>query len=158
LYSYQHTNNADNLPTLNGIGVSHEASPWIGDRERFVMMPQLINAINTAPHTNRDGSNGRQLPFLHDNEIAKPDYYSVTFQNKMRVELTPSSHSAIMRITYPSTQNFGSLIFTSGTEGVKGSKFVFGNDTIYHDINAFTGYVDNGSSSADDNGGDHPSH
>ncbi|MEN0072601.1 MAG: discoidin domain-containing protein, partial [Propionicimonas sp.] len=44
LYAYHQSNNSDNKPTLQGIGISHEPSPWMGDREQLAVMPTLDTA------------------------------------------------------------------------------------------------------------------
>jgi putative alpha-1,2-mannosidase len=76
----------------------------MGDREQFNIMPSILDTVNSTP-------DGRKLSFVHENEIAKPDYYSVTFDNGIQTEIAPASHSAIFRITSPSDKT--SLIFDS---------------------------------------------
>src|SRR5699024_7950101 len=39
LYSYQEDNNKDNYPELQAFSLSHEPSPWMGDRQTFQVMP-----------------------------------------------------------------------------------------------------------------------
>ncbi|KIF77365.1 alpha-mannosidase [Streptomyces sp. 150FB] len=95
LYEYAHGNNADNLPTLQAFSASHEPSPWMGDRQTFQMMPSVATGTPDADRT------ARALPFRHENEVAKPHYYGVTFENGLKTELTPTDHAAMMRVTYP---------------------------------------------------------
>jgi putative alpha-1,2-mannosidase len=76
----------------------------MGDREQFNIMPSILPTVDSTP-------DGRKLPFLHENEIARPDYYSVTFDNGIQTEIAPASHSAIFRITSPGNKT--SLIFDS---------------------------------------------
>jgi putative alpha-1,2-mannosidase len=76
----------------------------MGDREQFNIMPSILSAVDSTP-------DGRKLSFVHENEIAKPDYYSVIFDNGIKTEIAPASHSAIFRIT--SSGNTTSLIFDS---------------------------------------------
>ncbi len=104
LYEYQHANNADNRPTLQAFGFSHEPSPWMGDRQTFQVMPALATAA--APDANRTR---RALPFRHDHETARPYYYGVTFDNGLRTEIAPTDHAALMRFTFK--DGGGSLIF-----------------------------------------------
>ncbi|AXG80926.1 GH92 family glycosyl hydrolase [Streptomyces paludis] len=95
LYEYSRANNADNLPTLQAFGASHEPSPWMGDRGTFQLMPSTAAGPPDASRT------ARALPFRHENETAKPHYYGVTFENGLRTELAPTDHAAMVRITYP---------------------------------------------------------
>jgi predicted alpha-1,2-mannosidase len=92
LYEYQRANNADNLSTLQAFAASHEPSPWMGDRQTFQVMPSA-----QTPTTNRGA---RALAFRHQNEIAKPHYYGVTFENGMRTEIAPTDHAAMFRFTF----------------------------------------------------------
>ena len=102
LYRYQESNDANNLPTLQAFAVSHEPSPWMGDRQTFQVMP----SPNATPVVSRTT---RALEFSHDNETAKPYYYGVTFTNGMKTEIAPTDHAAEFRFTF--TGNSSSLIF-----------------------------------------------
>ncbi|MDT4986004.1 MAG: hypothetical protein QOI74_98, partial [Micromonosporaceae bacterium] len=62
LYEYNRMNNADNLPTLQALAVSHEPSPWMGDRQTFQVMPSGATGTPDASRT------GRALAFHHENE------------------------------------------------------------------------------------------
>ncbi|MFI8851209.1 GH92 family glycosyl hydrolase [Streptomyces sp. NPDC053499] len=95
LYEYARRNNADNLPTLQALGASHEPSPWMGDRQTFQVMP---SAAKGTPDVSRTA---RALPFRHSEETARPHYYGVTFTNGLRAEVTPADHAAMMRFTFP---------------------------------------------------------
>ncbi|MEV5970116.1 GH92 family glycosyl hydrolase [Streptomyces sp. NPDC051921] len=95
IYEYARGNNADNLPTLQALSVSHQPSPWMGDRQTFQVMP---SAAAGAPPTDRAA---RALPFRHANETAKPHHYGVAFENGLKAEIAPADHAAVMRFTYP---------------------------------------------------------
>ena len=103
LYEYSRLNSdTNNLPMLQAFTVTHEPSPWMGDRQTFQVMP----AATGTP----DGMRGtRALEFRHDNETARPYYYGVTFENGMRTEFSPTDHAAVFRFTF--TGNASSLIF-----------------------------------------------
>ncbi|WP_433858682.1 GH92 family glycosyl hydrolase [Streptomyces kronopolitis] len=103
LYEYARKNNTDNLPTLQAFSASHEPSPWMGDRQTFQVMPSVADGTPDASRT------GRALPFHHGNEVAKPHYYGVTFDNGLKTEITPTDHAALMRFTFPGDR--ASLIF-----------------------------------------------
>ncbi len=95
LYTYQRDNNGENLPTLQAFGLSHEPSPWMGDRQTFQVMPSPATGV---PAANRDA---RALAFRHANEVARPYYYGVTFENQIRGEIAPTDHAALLRFTFP---------------------------------------------------------
>src|SRR5690625_2104413 len=94
LYSYNEGNNDDNLPTLQAFSLSHETSPWMGDRQTFQVMPSDAEG---KPEVTRDT---RALAFKHENEIAQAHYYGVTFENGIETEMTPTDHAAVFRYTF----------------------------------------------------------
>ena len=95
LYEYARANNADNLPDPPGVRASHEPSPWMGDRQTFQVMPSTRRARRTPT------GSARALPFRHENEIARPYYYGVTFDNGIKAEIAPTDHAAMLRFTFP---------------------------------------------------------
>ena len=103
IYEYHRRNNADNRPTLQALSLSHEPSPWMGDRQSFQILP---SAVEGTPNANRTA---RALAFQHENEIARPYYYGVKFDEGIQAELTPTDHAAIFRFTFPGDN--ASLIF-----------------------------------------------
>lgn len=127
-YSYAASNNSANLPTIQGFGISHEPSPWMGDRNQFSVMPA------TASGTPNAAVSTRAMAFSHDDEIAQPDYYGVTFTNGLRGEMTPTDHGGIMRFTYPGATGQVMLDTVAGS-----GAFTFNAD------GTVTGWVDNGS-------------
>ncbi|MEU0370519.1 GH92 family glycosyl hydrolase [Streptomyces sp. NPDC006283] len=126
LYEYSRGNNADNLPTVQAFSISHEPSPWMGDRQTFQVMP---SAAANVPDTSRTA---RALPFRHENETARPHHYGVTFENGLRAEMTPTDHAAMMRFTYPGDD--ASVIFDNVTKE--------GGLTLDPATRSFTGYSD----------------
>ena len=126
-YSYAASNNADNLPSLQGIGVSHEPSPWMGDRNQLAIMPSP-NASPTSSLT------GRALTFKHSDEVAQPDLYSVKFTNGLKTEVTPSDHGGVYRFTF--TGSTGSVLLDKVAG--KSSLHVAADGTV-------SGWVDGGS-------------
>jgi predicted alpha-1,2-mannosidase len=126
LYNYASTNNADNLPEMQAIGLSHEPSPWMGDRQTFQLMP---SAAAGTPDTSRTG---RALAFRHDNEEARPYEYGVTFENGLKAQVAPTDHAAMMRFTYPGDD--ASVVFDNVSQQ--------GGLTLDKDTGTFTGYSD----------------
>ncbi|WP_262062510.1 GH92 family glycosyl hydrolase [Streptomyces sp. STR69] len=108
LYDYARANNDANLPTLQALSLSHEPSPWMGDRQTFQVMP---SAASGTPNTD---PNARELAFKHENETARPYYYGVTFENGLKAEMAPTDHAASLRFTYPGDD--ASVIFDNVTE------------------------------------------
>ncbi len=94
LYQWSRQNNAANRPTIQAFSASHEPSPWMGDRQTFQLMPSSAAGV---PDANRGN---RALAFGHENEVAKPYYYGVTFDNGMKTELAPTDHAALFRFTF----------------------------------------------------------
>lgn len=125
LYTYQQANNTENLPEIQAFSLSHETSPWMGDRQTFQVMP----FASEKPSANR---NERALPFKHENEIAKPHYYSVTFENGIRTEITPTNRAAMFKFTF--TDEKSNLIF----DNVDNNGGLF----LQPDQKIITGYTD----------------
>jgi predicted alpha-1,2-mannosidase len=95
LYQYQDRNGDDNRPRIEAFQLSHEPSPWMGERQTFQVMP--AQAESGAPALKRET---RALSFTHDEETAHPDYYGVHFDNGIRTEITPTDHAALFRFTF----------------------------------------------------------
>ncbi|HYJ67072.1 MAG TPA: GH92 family glycosyl hydrolase, partial [Nocardioidaceae bacterium] len=70
-------------------------SPWMGDRQTFQVMP---SAQSGEPAT---GKSARSLALSHADEVAKPYYYGVDFDNGVSAEMAPTDHAAIMRFGFP---------------------------------------------------------
>ncbi|WP_198651603.1 GH92 family glycosyl hydrolase [Dyella sp. C11] len=104
IYQYQDHNGPDNHPRIQAFALSHEPSPWMGDRQTFQVMPAAV--ASGAPPLDRDA---RALGFTHDHEIARADLYQVTFDNGITTAMTPTNHAAIMRFTF--TGDRSQLVF-----------------------------------------------
>ena len=116
LYEYARANNDDNLTRLQGVGISHETSIWMGDSNQLVFMP------STSASTTNAGFSERAVPFSHEDEVASPEYYSVELRDPanpavksgLRVQVAPSNHGAVLNFTYPSSQSTGTLLIDGG--------------------------------------------
>jgi predicted alpha-1,2-mannosidase len=104
-YNYSTNNDAQNRPELQALAISHQPSTWVNDRDTFQVMPGAGTA-GAAPDMTRTG---RQLPFSHSDEVARPHYYGVTFANGIKAEMTPTDHAAVFRFTF--TGNSSNLVF-----------------------------------------------
>jgi predicted alpha-1,2-mannosidase len=95
LYQYQAHNGADNRPRLQAFALSHEPSPWMGDRQTLQLMPEAQS--DGVPVLDRAA---RSLSFSHDHETARADGYRVAFDNGLVTEMTPTDHAAMFRFTF----------------------------------------------------------
>ncbi|MEO7754348.1 MAG: GH92 family glycosyl hydrolase [Terracoccus sp.] len=130
-YYWQARNNAANLPVLQGLAVSHEPSPWMGDRNQLSVMPSAASGTPTG------SASGRGLAFDHATEVARPDYYKAELAGGIRAETAPADHGGVMRFTFPAGKSTGHLVLDT----------VDNNGTFTVDASAgtMTGWVDNGS-------------
>ena len=101
LYQYHRHNNAENRPELQAFALSHEPSPWMGDRHTFQVMPSLGQI--TADRKRR------ALAFGHENETDRPHHYGVRFDNGITTDIAPTDHAALFRFTFPG--GHGNLLF-----------------------------------------------
>ncbi|WP_328526945.1 GH92 family glycosyl hydrolase [Kribbella sp. NBC_00359] len=127
-YEYHRANNADNRPELQGLAFSHQPSPWMGDRDQLTIMPVAAAEPLGDPAE-------RAAAFSHDDEIARPDVYSVDLITGVRAELAPTDHGAIFRFTFPADAPGRHLVFDTIDE----------NGAFAYDGTALTGWVENGS-------------
>ena len=95
LYRWHEHNGADNRPRLQALSISHQPSPWMGDRQTFQVMPSAAGGV---PDADRER---RALSFSHDNELARPYAYRVDFDAGIRAEIAPTERAAIFRFRFP---------------------------------------------------------
>ncbi|RZU18788.1 putative alpha-1,2-mannosidase [Kribbella rubisoli] len=126
-YEYHRANNADNRPELQGLTFSHQPSPWMGDRDQLTIMPVAAASPLGDPVE-------RAVAFSHDDEVARPDLYSVALANGVRAELAPTDHGAIFRFTFPADAAGRHLVFDTIDE----------NGAFSYDGTALAGWVENG--------------
>ncbi|MFE7405015.1 GH92 family glycosyl hydrolase [Isoptericola sp. NPDC057559] len=135
LYEYHRANDHRNRPVLQGFGVSHQPSPWMGDRNQLVVQPAAGPGVPTA------ALGARGLPFDHADETARPDLYAVTFADGLTLAAAPTDHGGVLRFGFP-----------AGTPGAAGHVLL---DTVTtaagaarldaHPDGTVTGWVDDGS-------------
>lgn len=135
-YHYQAQNNSANLPVLQGLGISHEPSPWMGDRNQVSVMPSTADGVPTG------SASGRGLPFDHATEVARPDYYKVELAGGaagggIRAEVTPADHGGVYRFTFPESAATGHVVVDTRDDN--------GRFTVAPGSAELTGWVDNGS-------------
>ncbi|WP_083450455.1 GH92 family glycosyl hydrolase [Luteipulveratus mongoliensis] len=130
-YSYQSENNADNKPVLQGLAISHEPSPWMGDRNQLSVMPSLATGVPSGEPAKRG------LAFDHATEVARPDYYKAELAGGITAETAPGDHGGVYRFTFPSSASKGSLILDTVSDK--------GSFTVTPGSKVVTGWVDDGS-------------
>ena len=80
---------------IRGIKQTHQPSPWINDYGQFALMPTTRTVFK---------EDDRASWFSHKAEIATPYYYKVYLADwDVVAELTPTERAALMRLTYPAT-------------------------------------------------------
>ncbi|WP_431217973.1 GH92 family glycosyl hydrolase [Puia sp. P3] len=80
-------------PTIRGFGQTHQCSPWVSDYAVFSLMPVTGRLVTDQ--------NARATGFHHSRETGNPDYYTVTLDDSIKVEMTPTERGAHMRFSYP---------------------------------------------------------
>lgn len=127
LYRWSEHNGADNRPRLQALSISHQPSPWMGDRQTFQVMPSATRGI---PEADRER---RALSFSHEKELARPHTYRVDFDNGIRAEIAPSERAAIFRFRFPRDGD-ANLLFDNVDER--------GGLTLDADAQTLAGYTD----------------
>jgi len=111
LYHWNERNNADNRPQLQALALSHEPSPWMGDRQTFQVMPSLDRGVPEADRAKR------ALSFSHDQEQARPYRYAVRFDNGIAAAIAPTDHAAVFRFDFPQEGDANLLFDNVDTRG-----------------------------------------
>ena len=121
-WKYQYSAN-----TIRGFQEVHQCSPWMGDYGVFSLMPVTGNLVVNEHE--------RASLFSHTNEIAKPHYYKVKFDNGITTEISPTERAAHFRFSFP--KNGNACVVLDGYTKMSSVKIDPKNRQI-------TGYVDNG--------------
>ena len=130
-YRYQQGGDRRNRPLLQGIAVTHQPSPWMGDRNRFQLMPLTGGTPDASPA-------GRAVPFSHAAETARPDLYAVRLADGTRLRLSPTDHGAILEVSFPAGARGRHLLL----EGLDEQARIDLAGAVFD--GHFTGWVDNG--------------
>lgn len=78
---------------IRGFQQAHQCSSWTNDYAVFSLMP-CVDSLVVDEHK-------REAEFSHDNEIAKPHYYSVVLNNGIKTEISPTERGSHIRFTFP---------------------------------------------------------
>lgn len=111
---------------IRGFQQAHQCSSWTRDYAVFSLMPMTELVVD---------EDKREAKFSHDNEIAKPNYYKVQFDNKITTEISPSERGAHLRFSYPKGKK--SILVLDGYNRTSGVK-------IFPKERKITGWVSNG--------------
>lgn len=112
---------------IRGFEETHQCSPWMNDYGVFSLMPVSGDLV-----VNPDK---RAASFSHRQEIARPDYYQVRFDNGITSEIAPTERGAHFRFSFPKSRK-AFIILDGYTKGC-GVRI----DPAHRMI---TGYVNNG--------------
>lgn len=113
--------------SIRGFQQAHQCSSWSNDYAVFSLMPGIDNLT-----VNQDQ---RATGFEHENEVARPYYYSVVLNNKITTEIAPTERGAHLRFSFPKGHT-GNIVL-DGYTGLSGVK-------IYPEEKMITGFVNNG--------------
>jgi predicted alpha-1,2-mannosidase len=118
-YKYEDT-------TISGFMGTHQPAIWMGDYGYVTIVPE-VDGLKINPED-------RKLPFKHENETAKPDYYAVTMDagnsRTIRTEMTATERCAYMRFTFPANASSTIMIEASRPDITGFTKI----DPIRHEI------------------------
>ncbi|MDI1462750.1 GH92 family glycosyl hydrolase [Catellatospora sp. KI3] len=114
--------------TVQGFGVSHEPSPWIGDYAQLQVMP-MTGAVKSTP-------DARKSTYSHANEVARAHYYKTQLDTYgITVEMAPTDHAAALRFTFPSAAEsvilFDTIDSGTGTLNVDTANRVISGDITH---------------------------
>ena len=80
-------------PCTEGIRLTHQPSPWLGEYATFLMIPQNDVISNNAP--------GAWSGYRPRESVFRPDYLKVTFlRSNCTFELTPTDRGGAIRLTF----------------------------------------------------------
>lgn len=95
LYRWNEQNDAQNRPQLQALALSHQPSPWMGDRQTFQVMPSANRGVPSADRRKR------ALSFERSHESARPYRYDVRFDKGIAAAIAPTDHAALFRFDFP---------------------------------------------------------
>ncbi|MCH5599170.1 hypothetical protein [Niabella ginsengisoli] len=113
--------------TIRGFQQAHQCSSWSNDYAVFSLMPVIDNL--------KVNENERATEFRHENEIGKPHYYKVTFENKITTEMSPSERGVHIRFSFPKEHK--AYLVLDGYTRLSGVE-------IFPESRMITGFVNNG--------------
>lgn len=83
---------------LEGVRLTHQPSPWIGDYGTFVFQPQMGTPCLNA--------NQRWSGYRPEQAVLRPDYLSFDFlRSRCQLELTPTERGAAVKLNFRQPEN-----------------------------------------------------
>ena len=86
------------LDSIRGFRQTHQCSSWTRDYAAFSLMP-VSGKLEVNQYL-------RSAKFNHKDEIAKPHYYKVTFDNKVTTEMSPTERGVHIRFKFPKKESY----------------------------------------------------
>ncbi|MDE7473601.1 MAG: GH92 family glycosyl hydrolase [Muribaculaceae bacterium] len=93
---------------IRGFAQAHQCSPWVSDYAVYSFMPVVGDLV-----VNQDA---RATRFSHDNEIGRPNYYSVKLDNGITTEMAPTERGVHLRFSFPAGKDDAWLVLDGYTE------------------------------------------
>jgi predicted alpha-1,2-mannosidase len=101
--------------TISGFIGTHQPAIWMGDYGYVTIAPQ-IGRLRITPDS-------RKLPYNHQSEIARPDYYRVLLDagsdGKIQAEMTATERCSMLRFTFPAA-SAGRVLIEASRPGIPG--------------------------------------
>jgi len=101
--------------TISGFIGTHQPAIWMGDYGYVTIAPQ-IGPLRITPDS-------RKLPYNHQSEIARPDYYRVLLDvgsgGKIQAEMTATERCSMLRFTFPAA-SAGRVLIEASRPGIHG--------------------------------------
>ena len=82
---------------IRGFGQSHQCSPWVSDYAVYTFFPETGSLVVDPTK--------RGAKFSHDNELGRPHYYTVTFDNGIKTEFSTTTRGVHFRFSYPKSDD-----------------------------------------------------
>ncbi len=86
---------------IYGFSHTHLSGTGVPDYNDLLIVPQMGKSITVPGYLSNDGYGAK---FSHKNEKASPGYYEVTFDNKIKVELTTTERCGVHSYSFPNTK------------------------------------------------------
>jgi predicted alpha-1,2-mannosidase len=123
--------------TIVGFSHTHLNGTGIPDLVDVLMMP-TTGAVKLQPGTAGKAGSGYRSTFSHEQETAKPGYYSVQLLDyNIKAELTATNHAGFHRYTFPAGQPSNLIIDMDHSSkkgnGVRGARIVSAQIKIIDD-------------------------
>src|SRR5260370_27308231 len=100
---------------MSGFIGTHQPAIWMGDYGYVTVIPQ-VGELHTTPES-------RKLPYSHDSEKARPDYYSVSLDagadGTIQAKRTATERCSILRFPFPKTAQ-ARVIVEASRPGIEG--------------------------------------